>query len=336
MLKKDGITLAILAVGVAVMAIIIAVAVVSVQNTINYSTLRAFATELNTIQNVFNEYNKNSTEDLYIQDMEYTINDSFKAEQFGVSSGNNVTVHVLDLNKLNIEKTAYGKLVNQFDVYAVNDAGVVYYLAGIKAGSSVYYTLTTALKRIVSSEEDTSPNSTSEVIFNANTTNWTNEAVRVQVTFPSSATSESLSCSNSVSYTSSGAIYTCNSGSALKSYTITATYTLSGTTKTITYQVDNYDGTSPIISSSITSNLAIDGTVRLHGVVATDALSGIKTLRYCEGDVSGRSDIKTYMQEIGEEVKSQDIYLGKTTARVWTIYTEDNAGNIATRVVTLP
>lgn len=337
--RKKGITVAMAATMILIIALMTTTITIAVVKTVKGSNLKAFATELSLVQATIQEYSFVGSINEYLsQDVTLTVTST---EQFSgeTITNNSVLLHVLDLEKMGIEKSVYGtgKEGNE-DYYAVSlDTMKVYYVAGYDDGDKVYYSLTDELTKLLSGENTATY--TNNVIFKASTVEWTNKPVTVKVLVPTQIATSSVTISTDntnvaiSSFTLNGVYneYNVNTGNTEGNFVITVNYTLDGESKTEKYTVSNFDNEAPtILMGSILNN---NNTFYLNNVRAIDN-GEVKTIKYIEIDVA-ESDAKNFFKTGGNELAGDKVKLSSMDAD-YTIYAEDYAGNYTTSVVIVP
>lgn len=337
--RKKGITVAMAATMILIIALMTTTITIAVVKTVKGSNLKAFATELSLVQNTIQEYSYAGSINEYLsQDVTLTVTST---EQFSgeTIANNSVLLHVLNLEKMGIEKSVYGAGKNgDTDYYAVSlDTMKVYYIAGYDDGDKMHYSLTDELTKLLNGENTAIY--TNNIIFKANTVEWTNSPVIVEVYVPTQITSSvvSVTVDNSqISVSDATASngynkYTVNAGEVEGNFIITVEYMLDGETKTETYTVSNFDNEAPtIFMGSILNN---NNTYYLNDVHAIDN-GGVKIIKYIEIDVA-ESNAKNFFKSGGNELVGEKVKLSNKDAD-FTIYAEDYAGNYTTSVVTIP
>lgn len=340
--NKRGITVAVVVTMVLVIVLLTTTITISVNGTLKSSKLRAFATEISIVQDTIDTYIKTTTAvDYIIKDVTVTpssdvINTQFYGET--VTDGK-VLLHVIDIEKIGIEKTVYGKSKTETDVYAMSfETGKVYYVQGYDASDTIYYTLTDELENLLSGDLENDVIS-KNIIFTPNHIGWTNQPIQVKVSIPTAIDITTVNVTTNVaSITISDEVLngnyneiTVNTGNYAGNYTISVEYIEQGETKTQIYEVATYDNIAPIITSGEVAN---DNNNReykyLNDVVATDS-GKVKKIMYAD-IVLTEEEAKTYFQSQGNTVSNSRVRLNNTSAQ-YTIYAEDYAGNVATLIV---
>lgn len=345
-MDKRGMSLITLTVTIAILMLIASVVVVSGISSVESAKKTSFAIELKNIQEIVDEYISKTDEPIPIIKT-ITLNTSgvdsdviiaqFSDEEI---DANILKLDVIDLFKLGIKDIKYGKGETSLDYYAIsNTTNKVYYPAGIKAGGKVFYTLTSELNKVLG-RNDFSATTKKAVAFEGAPNKWTSTAVQIKVKIPEEYTVNSITATESVVISTSSLItnpdgtkynlYTVNTTNIIKNYTITVVYTDNSTEKTAIYKVSKVDGTSPSISNpeqkhniDTATNIA---TAYITGINVTDSESGVKTVKYIKGTLTDDVNLKEFFAQYGEVLNNNiQIEQGATS---YTIYAEDNSGNI--------
>ena len=344
--KKMGITVTMMAVTVVILIILTGTIAFSIRSTVDYSTLSAWANEIKYIQDVVDEeLGKDSTMNFTTGDILIDISlltAEEKLEQFEdeTITDNNVSLKIIDLNKLKIYNTKYGNLTSDTDVYAVsNVTGRVYYVQGIVAKDKNYYGLTQEL--LAGFSLTTSNASLSSVVFVPSVIGYTNKPITVTLKIPSTYTDIQITTSNNDIVVGEQQIkektyeYIVNTNLIAINYTINVTYNNGANILTSTYKVNGYDITAPVINEITDANYIYKQTETdeanyLINISATDE-SGIKMLKYEIGRIED-NDAKEYFKTHGKQIIDGKINLERNMSE-YTIYAEDNAGNFAVKLV---
>lgn len=341
---KKGLTFLTIVVAVIVMMIFATTATIAVVNVANDSTKTKFATEVAYIQEAVNNY--------YIKNNEYPVGESVTVDLQNVKvndivqfvnedkNNNSVIMYIIDRSLLGNIETIYGNSIEEGsnDVYAVSKkTGKVYYLKGVKAGNTTYFTLTDELKeRINYVDKDESAIIKDSISFKPSTTEWTNKNVVTTVRVPDKYSDISVNILNngvSTPFTNStyvGDFYEYKIDTVAGNYTINVSYkNNNGENLTQSYSVSNYDNEPPTLEVSNKKDLnSSEGNYSYVKINSkNDNLSGIKCIKYERENIDD-SDIETYFKTNGLELKEDIIEIKDNTSYV-TIYIEDNAGNFA-------
>ena len=163
--SKYGISMAILAVTIAVGLILISVGIVTVSHAINDASKTAFAEELNTIQSQVRAYyaindelpvqtsgdnlvtiDKSEIESTLLS-IDNNAKNAFDTELVSNGENSNSTFYVVDLSKLDLDKVTRGnKTGGENDIYIVSPAtNIVYYLLGVEISNEYYFSLSERL-----------------------------------------------------------------------------------------------------------------------------------------------------------------------------------------------
>ena len=341
---KKGITFLTVVVAVIIMMIFATTITIAVVNVVNDSNKTKFATEIAYVQeSVDNYYNKNN---------EYPVSESINVDLQNVKASdivqfvdedkvdNSVVMYQIDRSLLGNIETTYGNSTEEDsnDIYAVSKkTGKVYYLKGVKAGNTTYFTLTDDLKdRINYVDKEESSIVKDLISFTPSTTEWTNKNIVTTVKVPDKYTDISVNILNNgtiTPFTSSTYVsdyYQYKIDSVAGNYTINVSYKNSnGESLTQSYSVSNYDSEAPTLEVSEKKDLnSSEGNysyVKINN--KNDNLSGIKCIKYERENIDD-SDIETYFKANGIELKEDIIEIKEDTSCI-TIYIEDNAGNFA-------
>lgn len=338
--KKQGITVTMLTITIIILTILAGTITYSIYSTINYSNISTWISEICYIQDIASEKLKESTVANFVGDSIYIdltgvgsneISEQFEGETI---SDNRVAVQVLNLEKLNVTNTMYGKLSTEKDVYAISQqTGKVYYVEGIELNDTIYYTATTSLKEKYNVQSTN--NNLTTIVFVPNKMGYTKDAVSVTVKVPNTYTNVAITTTNSqISIGTRVAKektyeYTVNSNNIAGNYIITVSYNTGVQTLVSKYEVNSYDGTAPVITELTDANFVYkktetDTTFYAINITATDNI-GIKTLKYDLGEIASQ-DAATHFKDNGSVVYDGKINLDRTN-ELYTIYAEDYAGN---------
>ncbi len=345
---KRGISLITLAVTLAIMMLITGAVVISGLNSIETARKSSFGIEIKNIQEVVDEYISKTGEDVPITKtiiLDTTgLTPGVKDAQFSSEdiSLNKLQLDVIDLFKLGIKDVKYGRGETDLDYYAIsNITKKVYYPAGVRVGDEVYYTLTDELNQIIGKNDVLDTNRKS-IVFEGGPSKWTNIAAQINVKVPEEYTGVSVTTTDDVSVPPTPTNvdeyneYTLNT-EYIKTvnYTVTVLYTDPNSvgSKTAVYKVNKIDAEGPVIDTgAIEQKYNIDSatniaTAYITNISATDGLSGIKSVKYVKGTVSSPVVLKDFFDQYGKDVANNKIQIEKG-ATSYTIYAEDNAGNV--------
>lgn len=342
MQKKKGITLSALATMVVVMVILSSAAVVSVKKISDNSKLRTFATEFAMVNDELKLKQKediNFVNDAIMMDLsgvsEDILENQFKGEDI---NNNNIVVYKVNIDDLGFNNSTYGKGTTTKDIYAVSkNTGRVYYIEGIKANGTTYYTLTEELEQAVGIKYDIT-NINKQIVFKPSHIDWTSEAIKTEIIIP--VDFDNISISTNLEGTNSENISNieqkegkyvaiANIGEKKSNYTITVTYTNSGESKTETFEVNNYDGTKPTLSYGefIYKVSQSETEIYLPNILAEDNESGILKIKYEKDKISEQS-AKQYFNKGGKNIENETLKIDENV-RYYTLYVEDKAGNFS-------
>lgn len=353
--NKSGFSLVALGATVTVMLILITTVVVSGVKTSNNAKKLAFATEINAIKESVDAY-------VIKNDGAYPIGDTVKVNISGVTPavvdaqfraagdapvGNEVILYQIDYNKLGMTSLKYGAgKEGSNDMYAVSTkTGRVYYVKGMKIGSTTYFTLTSDLEGLLSYniDQDKTVENTA-VVFEASTTDWTNGTVTLKAKIPKSYIVNSVTFAGGTVAKDTTAT---NNDANFQIYTVTVSgngamvvkYLSSSNSyeRTERYDVMNIDKENPVVTYDPNNQVKLQtpdenvvGYIPISNV--TDAISGMKYIKYENAPVT--TNIKDYFVANGTEVKDNRIIIEKGVRSI-TLYAEDNAGNYYSTVITI-
>lgn len=365
---KKGITVSLIATFIAVMIILATTITISANKSISNAKLRSFVTELSLIQDKIKQKMKQGTDASYLSDviimdlsgLSEKQGSSIESKQFYNEEINEtekkIQLYKVDLDALEIYNTKYGKEVTSLDIYALSEkTGKVYYVEGIKANGTTYYTLSEELN-IMIGNKPLNINQTEQIKFLPSDIYWTNKAITTEVIYPTtwtdtditvSAISDSdeiIDCGNPRSYKDGYNAIKVNKEEIVGNYTITINYTKNGTSKTETFNVENYDNTPPVISEVNQAYVKTKDYLKAYikDIFATDSQSGVKVIKYESEDLTNINfpeeeedklkRIKEYFSSYGSTLEDDKILIDNTATK-YTIYAEDNAGNVSFKKV---
>ena len=336
---KKGISLVSLAIIIIVMVILAGVVVFTGFNARKDTTINMFALEILNIQNAvdsykyrYEKYPVTIDHNFSIEEVQLNSREQFEREEI---INDSIRFKVLDLSLLGINDTEFGKQEFSNDMYVVSEkTGKVYYLAGIPYENITYYTLVEELNTIVDLGENVQISSKDikmyDVIFTPSNTSYTNKPVTVLIKLPNDAIIIGVTTTNSKSVSEETIVgkykqIEVNNTSEDKTgnYTVTVEYTYNGMGKIAEYVVDNYDDVSP----QFTTLMDLGNGYKTIKVSATDDYSGIKTVRYVENEIPDNETNDAYFQKYSKVAFNSQFIINSTSG--YTIYVEDNAGNIA-------
>lgn len=346
--NKRGVTVAIVVTMVLVILLLTSTITISVNATLKSSRLRAFATEISTIQDTIDTYRRTTTSVDYItSDITIIPSTDIVETQFNgetVTDGQ-IVLHVIDLEKIGIEKTVYGKSKTPTDVYAVSfETGRVYYVKGYDASDVIYYTLTDELEKLLSGEVGNEIDS-NNIIFTSNRAGWTNIPIQITVGIPTTIDITTVNITANVAeITISDKILNgkyneviVNTGNYTGNYIITVKYTLQGKTITQNYEVASYDVTPPVITTGIQNYKETvydsDFYAYISSVSVTDNSDNIRTIKYAPITINGDEAV-TYFENNGTALLNGQYIRIIPLVEEYTIYAKDYAGN--TTIIQVP
>lgn len=339
---KKGIVMATLVVMLSVIVILVSVISVTGINTYNTSRKLAFASELKMVQESVNSYKSDNNENLPISDfvvIDLSGASSDVLEQFVKNgekiSNNKVSLNKIDFNDLNVKSLTRGTNETDDDVYVVSTkTGIVYYAKGLKIGTNTYYTLTEELKKLLHYNVKTFEQKSSDsVVFEVSTKEWTKNNVDVKIKVPDTyeITEIKLSTSNTPVTISPNV----NENYMEQTVTLNSNATISvkykdnnDQDKKASYDVKNIDNAEPVVS---VNNVTTVGNKKFVKITSVDNNSGIKTLKYEEGDMTQNIGI---FGNSDKNIENNNFEVDIDTVKV-TIYAEDNAGNYSATLIEL-
>ena len=336
---KRGVTVSIMVVTILVMVIMASAITVSISSSIKYANLSSWTTEIGYIQDIVNE-NKDNIQDYTLENIELNVSglsDEDLDNQFNNETINSskVALKKLNLNKLGISNTKFGRYETDKDVYAISlVTNKVYYIQGITAGSKTYYTLTESL--LNKYDLETAEVDLNSVVFIPSKIEYTNEPITVTVKMPKEYTNVTIASTNGAiavgTATTEGNMtaYLVNTNNVGANYDITVTYTNKSVESTATYSVTNFDNTKPVIADVVYEQFTSYETANgiqtyLNNITSKDSGSGIKKFKYVVGTIS-EADAKEYFTSNGIDIINNRMNL-QNILTAYTIYAEDKAGN---------
>jgi len=327
MMKKQGITVSMLVIVIAVLAILTTVVVTSVSTSIDNTNFTIWTQEISLVQETIKEV-KVDIDDYLLETIEFDTKDipaTILSTQFNgenITSGK-ITLYQINVTKLGLENLSYGNYENINDVYTYSkETGKVYYLKGMTLSNNTYYTLTAELANKYDELNETS-GVLSTIVFTPSSVSYTNVPVTVTVNVPKMYTEIKITTSNSNVVVGTQVVeaskytYLVNTSNYAGNYTINVKYN-DGEVKNIQYVVDIFDNQSPTIT-----NINIEDYVVT--VDATDDKAGVKEIRYILADMPNEN-VQEYFRTKGIKVDKQKFKLN-TTAVPIILYVEDKAGN---------
>lgn len=252
MKQKKGITLAMLVIIVVIMSILAATITTSVLTSINNTKLSIWTQEIMYVQDIMNEtINK---EDALLNEVNFSvenIDEDIRNDQFADENivDNAITFYSINLAKINLDNTVYGKYEKENDIYVYSKTtGKVYYLAGMKQSSNqIYYTLTDELKNKYN-EQPTVTEDISYVVFKPSSVENTTTPVTVLVRVPTKYTNISVTTSDTNVVVGTGTTngnmyeYQVNTSNVGVNYRVIVKYNDGTESKVATYDVSVYTG----------------------------------------------------------------------------------------------
>ena len=340
MQKKRGITISMLAITIVVIAILTTTIVISAKNVSENSKLRTFGTEIAMLNDEIKHRQNTGTDISYMEDAvsinlsgisEDIINTQFEGEEI---LNNEITVYRIDIAALGFNNVTYGSQQREKDIFVISTTtNRIYYLEGIKANNTTYYTFTEDLEIMLGSKYKVE-NAKSQIIFKPSEISWAANAITTEVIIPLEFTSVNITTNlegnnniSSIQEVNGKNVATVNIQEKKTNYTITVTYMHGDENKTETFEVKNYDGTKPSITTGNLEYKVSGDKVETYipNIVATDSQSGIKEIKFEKDKISNES-AKEYFEKRGEILKGNKISVDNT-AKYYTIYVVDNAGN---------
>lgn len=348
---KKGISLVALIATVSIMIILITTVTISGIATADNSKKLTLSTELTLLKESIDGFNAKSNG-------EYPISGSISLDISNVSNNsklqfngenivnNKVILYEIDYKLMGITSLKYGlKKDGLNDIYVFSkDTKRVYYAKGIAVGNKTYYTLTDDLKSMIDYKiGDGTPISRDGVIFEPSEINWTKKDVTVKVKIPKHYISKTVTANgNNITANVVEGEYNVYSVTGIKgNYTIVANYSKATGEEILSskYVISNVDNVSPILSLDKNNQKLMDSGnpeemyAYFEILEKTDALSGIKTLKY-ENEKIKSDEIEMYFKTNGKTVYKDIITIDKNVKEI-TVYLEDKAGNWRAEYVTI-
>ena len=340
---RKGISLVALIVTMLIMIILMSAVTIGGFATLNNSNKIMFATELNLIEEAVNSYMSNHSGSYPVTD-EILLNITGVSEnarqQFEgeIISEENITLYKINYSEIGITSLKYGTGTNggDLDSYMLSKTtGRVYYAKGLKAGTSIYYTLTDELRKLI--DLDGTLVSSNNIIFSPSETNWTNADVVSKIKVPKEYENVIVSVNGSNTYTPEELInepymlYTISNMTT--NYLVTVTYEQDGKSFEKKFSVNNVDKVPPLIDSDKIKETVVSDNdkkvVKINMNYVTDELSGIKQIKYAPIYVEGNSEeVSSYFKSSGYTVYDKLVEIDDTV-KYLTFFVEDNAGNFS-------
>lgn len=161
--KKNGISLVILAITIAVMAILAGATIITTSTLITNAKKTAFSQDLTEIENAVKSYYASNNSFPIVEDSEFNKEELLQIANLNSSSAAleeeftlnkevaNPIFYEIDLSKINVESTKRGTKTgnNVNDIYVINESGTtVYYPLGQKIGPKTYFSISSKLVKI--------------------------------------------------------------------------------------------------------------------------------------------------------------------------------------------
>ena len=330
---KKGITLTSLVIVIVIMSILASTVVYFSIDSLKVEEKSKFGIEILNIQNevdkYFYEYGVYPVDGEVSFDLSNVKDVDLYQFDGEVKENNVIKFGIINLDLIGINKTDFGKNKTDLDVYVVSQTtGRVYYLKGVALEDNTFYTTDS---KLYAGENIQNENITEkdiqegDVIFSVSDTEYTNKPITVTIKLPLDATITSISVTNNKSIGSevqSGKYKTIaiNETSPDKNgnYIISLTYTYNGKSKTVRYDVENFDNTQPYLTYSET-NMGEYISVYFS---CSDNTSGVKEVKYETANITDT----TYFLKYGKKITGNEIKIKKGLS--YTIFAQDNAGNI--------
>ncbi|MEG2712016.1 MAG: hypothetical protein RR988_03220 [Clostridia bacterium] len=348
---KKGIALVTVVAVVVIMSILISTISISGMKSINNTKKMNFAKELKLVQDFVASYKVDNNEIVpSLGALKYdltNIPENIRSEAFSGETldGNSVTLLKLDLDELGLSSLSRGVANEGLDIYAYSDVtGKVYYMKGVQIEDKIYYTLTEELIKILGIKQ-----SLVEVVgvkdgifINKYPSSYTNDAVSLTIRVPAmyySGHSVSRPAGVSLGYKTENGFttYRFNAAKGYKSsYEVIISYKLDNKDCEIRYKVNNIDKTAPVIDFDKVLYRKQDKSIYTYitGMKATDNLSGVKCIKYGDAKIES-ADVESFFKSEGKVISGDRPQI-KPTAKIGTLYVEDNAGNFSYKYVEIP
>lgn len=331
---KKGITVISLSMVILLLSIITTTIIYTNSDAFKVANKTKYAIELLDIQTKVDNYYIANGKYPSVATISFDVS-KFREEEKAQISGENVTsnkitLYSIDFNLLGIKNKLYGNNKNSTDVYALSETtGKVYYIKGFEYKKIRYYTLTDELYNGLGSEttlKNYKEVRKEEAIFRVNRIEAGTEAVTVDVMIPKTATNISVTTNNSVVVSSAVTEekyikYPVNVAKAITNYVVTVKYTLNGTTKTVTYAVNNIDISNPGLSISM---VKYSGYTVIK--IEPNYPEEVAKIKCDKGNLT-----KDYFKNYGKTLDNYEYVC--YTAGQYTVYSEDWLGNSAVSVL---
>lgn len=313
---KKGITIITLSVMILVMIIITTTVTISGANAVNNSKKMKFASELLFMKEAVDNYSSLNSGKLPLNEDVITSDN--------LPSGNYYEINISLIGNID---TTYGRKSNgdSQDIYVYSrDRKEVYYLKGLKIGSTTYYYLNEELQQIINYEDNLNKGKDG-IIFTSSNTGYTNQSITTTIKIPNTYTAISVLSQNSsvTNYQNVNGyyVYEINKSS---NYDVVVNYTKNGQASKQVYTVSDFDNEAPIILVTDEKIISSDNNTKNSITISTsDNLSGVKKVMY-EVDNVEKSYFET--EKKGMNVTNNNVTVDKYVTDV-TFYVVDNAGN---------
>lgn len=299
----------------------------------NTATVSMYAMELLNIQNSVDEYYYKYDKypaytNILLNVSDIELGDLYQFEDETIED-ETISFKSIDFNLIGINDLRYGTSNQTRDIYVLSEnTGKVYYLLGVEYNGKIHYTLTEEMYNLAGIQPTKLVGAKEikkfDVIFVPSDVNDTNIPITVKVKLPKEATINSVVVTNekSVGEETIEGVYkviSINDSSVDKNgnYEIQVSYTYNAINKTVKYQVDNFDNTSPIISVDETK----EGKTRIINIQTKDEQNDIKVLKYAESIIKDAAYFKNY----GKLFNGTQLRLNDDLD--YTLYVEDSSGN---------
>ena len=322
---KKGISLIALSATIMILLILISTITISGVKTVENSKKTAFASEIYTIQKSVDSYVYANSITPASEEVKLNISkvkpESKKQFDGETISGNEVTLNVLDYDKLGITDLQRGnKKDGDTDIYLVSKTtNRVYYAKGIKFNNYTHYTLNQELLDIIK-KNNVGIVSKSKIIYTLLEPNYTNSNTQLTIKIPKEYTLNNVKFDNvlvSNIYLGIQDNYKLYTSEVSKNGKIEVNY---NSNKQDTFYITNIDKSNPILI--VGEQEVIEGKNYLNFVSQDFGGSKIKTIKYA----SGKDLTAAYFQTSGQEVNGNKVQITEDMEYI-TLYVEDYAGN---------
>lgn len=334
MKRNNGISLASVMVATLLIVLLTSTITISVSKTMENANKISFASELNSIQT--------SIDTFYLANKEYPVTneniilDISSVDKKDVFSDEHIENDKIILSKIDYDKIGYISLKygvedEKLDIYGISEiTGKVYYIKGMRFGSTTYFSLTDDLKKLVSSGRNNDMFSNSPIVFIPSTTDWTNSSVSVLVKVPKIYTNVFVESGiDTYSLSREDENYYIYDIEKQGNYEVNVRFKdKNNNVKEAKYVVDNFDGEKPSINIDnhvVFSEDYESETFGYYNIINTnDDLSGVKHVKYEYGKIEG--NVYNYFKTNGNLVVDNRITIKRGYEYI-TVYIEDNATN---------